>query len=205
MWENLNAGIEEFLMIDKVFEILANSIHAYLEHLPELGVTTEKAIAATHIVRDNGTIAINPDSLGLSLINIEEERIVKSQKHVMVAADGTISHVNPEIKLNLFTLIAANFSNYSEGLKYLSGVIQFFQGTNVFTWENTPDLDPRIQKLIVELHSLTFEQQNNLWGSLGAKYLPSVIYKVRLIAIQEAQKTDEQQPILIIETAERGI
>jgi hypothetical protein len=35
----------------------------------------------------------------------------------------------------------------------------------------------------VELYSLSLEQQNQLWGSLGAKYLPSAIYKVRLVVI----------------------
>ena len=48
-------------------------------------------------------------------------------------------------------------------------------------------------------------QQNHLWGALGAKYLPSVIYKVRMIVIQEALKADEQPPIKIIVASEKGI
>jgi len=192
-------------MIDKALEVLANDIHAYLEHLPELGVTTEDVISLSHIVKDNGSIAIDPDSLGLSLVNVEEDRILKSLKTTAIADDGTVSHVNPELKLNLYILIAANFGDYKKGLQYLTGIIRFFQSKNVFTHQNTPDLDSQIEKLIVELHTLSFEQQNHLWGALGAKYLPSVMYKVRLIAIQEAQKADEEPPIRIIESSERGI
>ncbi len=192
-------------MIDKALEVLTSSIQAYLENLPELGVTTETVIAPSHVVRDNGNIAIDPDSLGMALVSIEEERIMKSQKATAITREGNVTHVNPELRLNLFILIAANFSDYKKGLRYLSGAIRFFQSKNVFSHQDTPELDSRIEKLIVELHTLTFEQQNNLWGALGAKYLPSAIYKVRLIAIQEEQMADEGPPILIIESRERGL
>ena len=43
-----------------------------------------------------------------------------------------------------------------------------------------------IEKLIVEMISLTFEQQNHMWGTLGAKYLPSVLYKVRMLVVQRS-------------------
>ncbi|MDH3974158.1 MAG: DUF4255 domain-containing protein [Deltaproteobacteria bacterium] len=192
-------------MIDRALEVLTDSIHSYLEHLPDLGVTTEDVISLTHIVKDNGSVAIDPDSLGMSLINIEEERTLKSMKATVVSDEGIVSHVNPELKLNLFVLIAANFNDYKKGLKYLTGAIRFFQSKNVFTHQNTPDLDGQIEKLIVELHSLGFEQQNHLWGALGAKYLPSVMYKVKLIAIQEGHKADEEPPVRIIESSGKGI
>jgi hypothetical protein len=67
----------------------------------------------------------------------------------------------------------------------VSYVIQFFQAKNVFTPENTTELDPRVQKLIIELHPMSFEQQNYLWGMVGGKYLPSALYKFRLLVIQD--------------------
>ncbi len=38
-----------------------------------------------------------------------------------------------------------------------------------------------IEKLVFEMASITPEQLNNIWGSLGAKYMPSVVYKVRML------------------------
>ena len=35
-----------------------------------------------------------------------------------------------------------------------------------------------------------FEQQNYLWGMVGGKYLPSVLYKFRLLVIQENTPTE---------------
>ena len=58
--------------------------------------------------------------------------------------------------------------------------------------------DPRrteIERLVVELYSLNLEQQNHLWGYLGGKYLPSVVYKVRLVRIQEDAVRGEARPI----------
>ena len=192
-------------MIDKALEILVNSIRDYLVRLPDLNITSQETIHLHHIVEADGTLALPDNSLGLSLVNVEEERVTKSQQAFVSSSQGQIAHVNPELKLNLYILLAANFTNYKTGLEFLSGAIRFFQSKNVFTAQNTPSIDPAIQKLIVELYSLSFEQQNHLWGSLGAKYLPSVMYKVRMISIQEAQAVDEQPPVRIINLLERGI
>lgn len=192
-------------MINKIFEILKKDLSDYLSRLPELDVTNAEFISLSPVVRPNGELAIPNDSLGLTLVNVEEERVMKSQKSAFTDTGGRVSHVNPEIKLNLYMLITANFGTYETGLKFLSGAIRFFQGKFVFTPQNTPALDPSITKLIAELQSFNFEQQNHLWGSLGAKYLPSVIYKIRLLAIQESRKADDQLPIKVVDFAGLGI
>lgn len=193
-------------MIDRALEVLRIDIRDYIRRLPDLNPDNREFVQLTHIVKhEDGNVAIDANSLGLSLVSIEEERVTKSQDSIVRAPNGQVSFINPEIKLNLYILITAFFTNYNEGLKYLSGAIRFFQSKNVFNQENTPSLDSRIQKLIVELYTLNFEQQNHLWGSLGAKYLPSVMYKVRLIIIQEAQKSSEQPPIREINYLERRI
>ena len=39
------------------------------------------------------------------------------------------------------------------------------------------------------------EQQNHLWGYLGAKYLPSICYKVRMLVVQEQLGLGQQPGI----------
>jgi hypothetical protein len=190
-------------MIDNALVVLTDTLSSYLKHLPELIVGTEGKAELTHLVKYDGSIAAPDNSLGVLLINIEEERVTKSQKAFTTDANGQITHTNPELKLNLYILIVANWADYKTGLHFLSGAIRFFQSKNVFTPQDTPQLDPGIEKLIVEMSTLSFEQQNHLWGALGAKYLPSVIYKVRMLAIQEAQIADSQLPIVSIEHSER--
>ena len=192
-------------MIDKALEVLKNGIRDYLVQLPDLNITSQEFIHLDHIVEADGNLALPGDSLGLSLVNIEEERVTKSQQNFGRSTDGRIVHMNPEIKLNLFVLIVANFSNYRTGLEFLSAAIRFFQSKSVFTPADTPALDVAIQKLIVEMMTMSFEQQNHMWGSLGAKYLPSVMYKVRMLTIQEALAADEQEPITMINLTGKNV
>jgi len=110
--------------------------------------------------------------------------------------DGTIQIIRPEVKLNLYLLFTAYFpSDYFEALKMLSLVIGFFQKRNTFNTSNSPGLDSKIKDMNLELYTLNMEQQNHLWGSLGAKYTPSVLYKMRLISISDDEIDGTQEPI----------
>lgn len=176
-------------------DVLKNQVHQYLKSIPDLNVTSNETVAVSAVVKEDGTVVIPKDNLGMSLINVEEERVHKAQMAMHASADGQVMQLNPEIKLNLYILIAANYTSYSTGLKFLSAALGFFQAKNVFTKDNTPELDSRIGKLIVELHTLGLEQQNHLWGYLGAKYLPSLCFKVRMITLQEGLALDQSAAI----------
>lgn len=120
----------------------------------------------------------------LSLVNVEEDRVSKQQENYVKSIVST-RYKSPPLFLNLYMLVAVNRNNYGQSLSWLSHVLQFFQFQNVFTPITHPSLDSRILKLIVELHSLNFEQINHLWSTLGGKYLPSVMYKVRQVTLDE--------------------
>lgn len=177
-------------MIENALIFLRNQINSYLKL--RLGITNDMAVI-DNIVSQNGVL--NASELCLSLINVEEEKIHKSQSPYKIADNGTVNLVNPEIKLNLYVLFTANFgtNNYGEALRFLSHVITFFQGRQVFHRQNAPALDEQIEKLIIELVTLSFEQQNHLWGFIGAKYIPSVLYKVRLLTVADEAALREMQ------------
>lgn len=190
-------------MIDKALEVIVGQVNGFLERQKQ--TLQGQKIALSNLVDAHGALSIETDSLGLCLVNIEEERVVKAQVATRKGSDGQIISVNPDIKLNLYVLFAANFTDYKTGLSHLSAVVRFFQSTNVFTHQNVPGMDVGIEKLAVDLHSLSFEQQNHLWGSLGAKYIPSVLYKIRLVTIQEARADALLPPIRELELAQRSI
>ena len=52
----------------------------------------------------------------------------------------------------------------------------------------------------MELYTLTFEQINHLWGSLGGRQIPFVMYKLRLVSITERALVREVPLIEEIET-----
>ena len=189
-------------MIDKALTVLKDEVNAWLEL--KNGVNEDKVVLS-NVATEDGSWAIPEDKLGMSLVKIEEERVLKDQNLAHKNAEGKVDYYNPDLKFNLYVLVTANFPNgdtendnskYVEGLKQLSYVISFFQQKHVFTNANTPvmaDVDENLIKLIVELYYYSFEQQDNLWTVIGAKYLPSVLYKVRLVTFQEGA-VKEQAP-----------
>jgi hypothetical protein len=79
-------------------------------------------------------------------------------------------------------------------------VLTYFQSHPAFTPDEFPALDPGIEKLVVELQSLNFEQLNQIWAFIGGKHLPSVIYKVRMVALQDQVQKTVQPPLTILQT-----
>lgn len=192
-------------MIHTSLSFLTQQINEYLK-LKTDDSETER-IFLTSVATESEGVVIPDSSLGLSLINIEEERHFKDQTTTVLNESGIAEQVNPEIKLNLYILISANFQDtrhpdptddYVEGLKQLSYVISFFQSKYVFTPDNSPSMvsaDPNLKKLVVELYSYSFEQLYNFWSVVGTKYLPSVLYRVRLIRFQERAVKSTARPI----------
>jgi hypothetical protein len=122
------------------------------------------------------------------LLNIEEERTGRAaDPYMRIAEDGSSQRVQPDIRLNLYVLFVSRFKEYEQALTHLSRIIQHFQGHRVLDHDNAPELSERIDKLIVELITLSFAEQNEVWNALRTTYHPSVLYKVRLIVFRDAQ------------------
>lgn len=136
-------------------------------------------------------------------MNLEEERILRNPEK-FTRVEDRLEQRNPKIFLNLYCLFAVNKSKYSEALKYLSFVIQFFQHRSVFNHITDPLLDDKIEKLLLELYTINFEQTNHLWGTMGGKYYPSALYKMRLITIDESFKEAEGEMITRVSIEGKG-
>lgn len=170
-------------MIDQAVNFLKSELNTYLA-----GKTGESEnVEITALIDSNGSAVNLSNKVGATLVNVEEERMFRSQAPQIINNGGTFTMVNPELKLNLYLLFTAHNSIHKEALTLLSYVVQCFQVRNSFDNQRSPQLGESIEKLMVDLYSLNFEQQNQLWASLGAKYLPSVLYKVRMLIINEKQ------------------
>lgn len=117
------------------------------------------------------------------LAGIQKETAVSSYNPNAAVSGNKYAVVAPPLYIDLFVLLYANFSgkNYAEGLSAISRTISFFQQNLWFTHDNLPGLDPRIDKLTFEMTNLDPTDLNYILGLTGAKYLPSVYYKVRMI------------------------
>jgi hypothetical protein len=182
-------------LLDIALKFLKDELNSYIKL--QTGSSTD-VINLCQVVDDTGKYAIKSETIGVALINIEEERITKAQLPDYSYVNGQHIKREPELKLNLHVIIAANFTHYDIALKYLSFALTYFQSHPFFSPSEYPSLDPRITKLIVELLSLGYEQLNQIWAYIGGKQLPSVFYKVRLVAIQDQTLTAVQPPLTTI-------
>lgn len=187
-------------MLDVALKFLTAELNAYL--LLRTGSDLSKA-EVCRLVDDTGKWAVPEDKLGVALINLEEERAVKPQLPETTLADGRHVVLQPALNLNLYVLFAAHFKQYDEALRYLSHALTFFQAHPSFTPDAYPGLDPQIAKLTADLQSLTYEQVNQIWGFLGGKQLPSALYRVRMVTLQDVAPTFEP-PVTRIEPVLHG-
>ena len=119
------------------------------------------------------------------LVNIEEENSLRPPDlYRRTSPAGAAQKAQPEIRLNFYVLFVAHFNLYEDSLKYLSLVIQHFLDYRLLDHQNAPELSEKIEKLVVELVTLPFSEQNEVWSALRVTYHPSVLYKVRMVVFQ---------------------
>lgn len=173
-------------LLEKPLQFIESSLNSYL-CLRNRATGSDTFLELSDIVDDQGKFAVSQGTVGMSLINIEEERVNRAQiRDVIRSENGSLGYANPEVRLQLHLLFVANFRDHDDSVKNISAVISFFQSNNVFTPARHPELDPSIEKIVFELGSYSFEQLSYIWGYIGTNYRPSVLYKMRLVSIQEA-------------------
>lgn len=142
------------------------------------GVTEDK-LFVSNVVNNDGSDAIEKDSVILSLVNIEEEKKLSNRKNL---SD------NAPISLKAIILFTTTFTGnrYPEGLKFISEIIGYFQQNRYLEIEG--------DRINFEIFNIPLMDQNALWASLGAKYNASVAYQVGLINIDESMQTEPYVP-----------
>jgi hypothetical protein len=174
-------------MMDQVLKFLANQLDSYLQR-QQSNNSRNVVLGNVSLIGSNEENGNLNNQVIISLVNVEEDRISRPVNNYVKVAQQNIPQViykNPPVFLNLDILFTAYYSDYQSSLLFLSYIIKFFQYQNVFTTLNAPDLPQQIDEVIFDLKTLSLQDLNNLWGILGSKYIPSVMYKVRLVAISD--------------------
>ncbi|MEM8524731.1 MAG: DUF4255 domain-containing protein [Bacteroidota bacterium] len=130
----------------------------------------------------------------ISLVNIEEERTLKNvPSYQKSPVTGRLEYFNPPVHLNLYLLFTANMDDYEISIAVLSSVLKFFQSKSIFTYRDSSEMVDNEEvndiRLVFNIYTMTFEQLNHLWGSLGGKQMPHVMYRVWLV------EEKDQRPI----------
>ncbi|WP_299459109.1 DUF4255 domain-containing protein [uncultured Microscilla sp.] len=171
-------------MVHEAIEFLKTALNNYLlQKIPDSTVTAPRV---DYPKIDTDPPVFNLRTVNLVLINLEEERVLRpADPYAQVSSDGTHGSVSPPLSVILTLLFSAKFTDYQAALKHLSFTMQFFQSNQLFTPEDFPGMPDGIDKLTVEFQSLNNAQKNEIWSSLKVAYLPSVVYKLRMLVYQQ--------------------
>lgn len=167
-----------------LFSLALSHIATYLnQYLKRQFDLDEDIVVVSNLIDVDGSVPVNINNkIVIFIFNIEKDYTFNNQPFTKPSHSGQTA-VMPPLYINLKIVLAANFSasNYNEALKLLSASSNYFHGHPVFDHQNSPDLNTQIQKLILEFENLSLDALSSLWGMIGGKYLPSVVYKLRTI------------------------
>lgn len=171
-------------MIDTALGLVLAELNTYLG--ASFGGHEKHAVLGSVAAPAAGGLDPTANRVVLSLVNLERETTVGSTGFVAGAA-GSYVKTSPGLYLNLYLLVAANFpGNYDNALKMLGACMGFFQSRPMFDPQNSARFPSTLAPLTMELVSLDIGQLSALWTVLGNNYLPSCVYKLRMIALQNA-------------------
>lgn len=166
--------------------------------------TLDIAITNIATLEDTSKLNLTKSPLILSIVNIEEDRTLKNQSVYLKEADHKINisrYKNPTQHL-IFSILFSSYVEESDlylaGIEKLNLLINYFQQNNTFYYKSDdteliyyPDFMSKTEaeklnysKITFETTSLTMEQLNQMWSYLGSKYMPSILFKMRLYPVQ---------------------
>ncbi len=118
------------------------------------------------------------------LANISKDTLPTQNSYTMLDKRSGLQTASP-LFLNLHVMVAACFDSarYQESLKFTSHAIRYFQENPIIDRNTNPELEDGLDKLVLDIENVAAHELSNLWGILGSRYLPSVLYKVRMVVI----------------------
>ena len=174
-------------MIDRAMGFVVDTLNGFLkdrhisdESIAELsGLTTLDGEPPKDI---NNKIVV-------TVLNIERESaaIPSSPMPLRQRAGGDYIRAPQDLALNIYVMVAASFDDrYRDGLRILSGALGFFQSNPLITPATHPNLPKGIQQLAFKMVNLDLQTLGHVWGVLGGRYVPSAMYKIRIVTIDDA-------------------
>lgn len=164
-------------MIYECLNVITDNLNSYIKK--KFGLNKNKVKLSNVISRDDNSDTNELDKITVTLVNIEQEKVLSANN----------SKGNAPIHINLYVLFAAYFGedgSYAQALRELSEIIAYFAGQRVFSGQNTPDLPGGVEKLVFDLEKTSNQDLQNVWMMLNGKFTPSVLYKARMITIGDS-------------------
>ena len=169
-------------MIDQALTLTVDRLNGHLsgqfsapEDIVVLAPLTDADGKPTDAVRNK---------LALFVTNISEDALPRRA----TGRTGSVGSIKAEaapLHLDIYAMLAASYDAeiYAEGLKMLSAALMYFQSYPVLNPQNAPGMPDGLHQLSFEISNLRVEEMGQMWGNLGGRYVPSVMFKIRTISL----------------------
>lgn len=177
-------------MIGTTLSFLASGLN---ERLLTSMPAADDWVVVSQVVGTDGLVPPRAmDKVAMTLVNLQRDPVFRVTEPITRATDGVIVRGNPPLEVNFEVLLSANFADerYSDALTMISAVVQHFHDNASFTAASAPDLPSGTQRVTVEWVDQDLSDTHNLWTSLGGRYAPSVVYKVRTLTLDDGRVHD---------------
>ena len=166
-------------MIDLTLKLIVDRLNA---HLSGLFSVSEDLVAIGPLSDADGTpTAEARNRLTVFVTNLAQDSMPRSS---ISQSMGQVGQARP-VHLDIYFMLASGHDPeiYAEGLKLISAALMYFQSNPVMTPQNTPEMPAGLSQLSIDIANLRVEEIGQLWGNLGGRYVPSVMFKVRSVII----------------------
>jgi hypothetical protein len=138
-------------------------------------------------------------SISMMVVNVKEDREFRDpDRFLHRVSDGAAFRMEqhrPDLHLEIGVLFLAKFKDYVYAWNLLSQVMLFFQEHPLFDVEQDDDLPEGIGRLVCELYSQSFQQQNELWSSLKIPLQPAVLYRIQVLTLRGQAMVPQPRPV----------
>jgi hypothetical protein len=173
-------------MIHLVLPAIAQELNHYLSNVFD---SPEEKVEVSPILDEDGNSVVKAgNKILITLLNLEDAQVPRAQ----LERDDSGKELTPNTPIQVTILISTQFlsSHYNLSLKYLSGIVTFFQLKPLFNKQNTPLLSEMSNDTDIHFNmvSTTMEDLKNIFTLLGSTYTPSVVYKMRMVLPSDLAK-----------------
>lgn len=169
-------------MIHDAMNLLRSKLNAYIKL--KAGINEDKVRFLDGSNFD--PIQFPLDYITPIIVNIHEERTLRQYDYYQPKiVNGLQTERSPEINIQLIVLFVSRFRQYDQGLMFLSMIIRFFQSNITIDKNAAPELNEDIDRLHIEMLTMSISEQNDLWNALRVCYLPSVAFKVGMFTYKD--------------------
>jgi len=161
-----------------LYPCIEGLLHKLNQHVKlRTGLSKDLVVSATSVHSN-----LLNNKIIMSLVDIDMETGLNVGTNYIEHGNRFLSKNNPvTFKINL--LFASHFADLElDGLKYLALIIGFFQANNCIKI----NIDPSRQEMLsASILNLTEENKSAMWSRIGASYMPSIVYKISSISIED--------------------